>query len=101
MRAQHNGAHSRFNDRRLQEEVTDVLRLVMQHLLPQIVDDVPIGAGETLDELRAVSTISQPQCRKLKTGSPALGALDKTQHILRGERQTERAIEQAGCLLDA
>ena len=51
-----------------------LLGLALQHLLDEVVDDVPVVAGEAGDEAGDVVAALHRQRRQLQRGDPALGA---------------------------
>ena len=65
-------AHAR-QDRRLEQEASDALGLTPQNLLDQVVDDVPVIAGEARDEARDIVPSLHGQARKLDRRDPAFG----------------------------
>ena len=58
----------------LQQEVPDVIGLALQHLLDQVVDDVPVIPREAGDEAGDVVAPLHRQRRQLKRGDPPFGA---------------------------
>ena len=61
-------------DRGLQQEVLDRVGLPLQHLLDQVVDDVPVVSGEAGDEAGDVVPALHRERRQLERRDPALGA---------------------------
>ena len=72
--ASHSGAAQPAQDRGVQQEVLDDLRLALHDLLDEVVDDVPVVTGEAGDELGCVVASLHRQCGQLESGDPALGA---------------------------
>ena len=68
-------------DRGDQQEIAYEGGLAGQHLIAEVVDDMPVRAGETLDECRRVSTVAQPQCRELQPGGPSFGPRQEPEHV--------------------
>ena len=62
-------------NRRLQQEAANRIRLMRQHLLDQIVDEVPVVAGEPGDEAARVLAALQGERGELQRGDPPLGPL--------------------------
>ena len=74
-----------FQDRRLEEEVPEVLPLPAENLLGQVVQDVPVAAGEGGHETGHVGLGTQRQRRQLQPHGPAFGAF--------GQRGRDREIK--------
>jgi len=71
-----------------------------QHLLAEIVDDMPIRTAEPGDELRPIRPIGQPHGGQLQPRRPTLGAVHQRVHIGVGQVEAESNVEQLGCLRD-
>ena len=96
-------AHA-VEDRGRQQEVADLGGLSGQHLLAEVVDDVPACASEPLDEIRTVRPVTQPQSGQLQSGGPALGPRQQPEHVVLGQRRAnpvEPAAEELDRLGDA
>ena len=74
-----------IQDRRLEEEVPEVLSLAAENLLGQVVKDVPVAAGEGGHETGHVGLGTQRQRRQLQAHGPAFGAF--------GQRGRYREVE--------
>ena len=61
-------------DRRSQQELPHRLGLVRQHLLDEVVDEIPVSPGELGDEAADVLAPTDRQRRELQRGDPPLGA---------------------------
>ena len=85
MTASQSGPVSRLEDRRLQQEAAHVLRLTLQHLLDQVVDDVAVVPGEAGDEGGDVVPALHRQRRQLERGDPPLGAPVQGGDVVRGQ----------------
>src|SRR4029077_15494175 len=81
-------------DRRLEEEVPQVLSLAAEDLLGQVVKDVPVAAGEGGHETAHVGLGTQRQRRQLQADGPAFGAFgQRGRHRERGGGQALAAAE--------
>ena len=69
-------------DRRLEQERPHRLRLPMQHLFDQVVDDVPVVAGEPRDERSRVVAPLHRQGGELDRRDPSLRALTECDDII-------------------
>ena len=67
------GAGEAVEDRGLQQEVAGSVGLAREDLLGEVVDDVPVVAGELGDERARVGSPGERQRRELQGGDPALG----------------------------
>jgi hypothetical protein len=74
-----------FEHRRLEQEAPQVLALPGEHLLGQVVKDVPVAAGECRHEAGDVGLRAQRQRRQLQSYRPAFGAF--------GQRGRRRQVE--------
>ena len=72
--ASHSGPVSRSRIEVWSRKSRTSLGLAAQHLLDQVVDDVPVVAGEAGDEAGDVGAAPQRQRGQLQRGDPALGA---------------------------
>ena len=84
-----------------QEELTHQGGLARQHLVAEIVDDVPVRAGETLDKGRRVSPAAQPQGRQLQACGPSLGPRQQPEHVPLRQLRLEPVTEEFPCLAGA
>ena len=87
-------AHA-VEDRGRQQEVADLGGLSGQHLLAEVVDDVPVRAGEPLDEIRTVRPVAQPQRGQLQSGGPSLGPRQQPEHVLLGQQCSSRLLKNS------
>ena len=62
-------------NRRVQQEAANRIGLVLQHLLDQVVDDVPVVPGEPGDEAGDVVAALERERSELKRGNPPLRSL--------------------------
>ena len=83
----HKQAAQPIQDRRLQQEGLDVLRLALQHLFQEIVEDEAVASGKRLDKGRNVRHISPlyRHRRHLQAGDPPLGAIRQRGDVARGQ----------------
>ena len=79
--------------RRLEQERAQLLILLLEHLLGQVVQDVPVAAGERGHESSGILVSAQRQRGQLQPGRPALGPRRQRRHrrIRQGPR---RVLEQ-------
>ena len=80
-------------NRGAQQEGAHFRRLVLQHLLHQVVDDVSVVPGEPGDEIRDVVPTAHREGGKLERGDPSLRAIVERRDLLRRQRQPHRAGE--------
>ncbi len=80
-------------DRGLEQEVTHLRRLTVEHLFGQVVHDVAVVAGEGGDERRGVCAPPQGQRRELQGGDPALGAGLQRRDVARSDREGGDVVE--------
>ena len=83
----------------MQQESAHRLRLVRQHLLDEVVDDVPVVPGEPGDEAADVVAPPERECGELQRGDPPLGAFLQGLDVPRGEAQSRRFVEVGGGLV--
>ena len=88
-------------DRGQQQEVTHAWRLARQHLLAEIVDNVPVCAREALDECRRVGPVLQAQRRELQACRPSFGPRQQPVHVLLGQLRPKPAAEEFTRLVEA
>ena len=69
------------------------LGLALQHLLDQVVDDVPVVAGEAGDEAGDVVSPLHRERRQLERGDPPFGAPLQRCDVLRRQRQSHHLVE--------
>ena len=93
-------AHA-VEDRGQQQEVTHPRGLAGQHLLAEIVDDVPVRARESLDECRRVGPVLQAQRRELQACGPSFGPRQEPVHVLLGQLRPEPVAEEFPRLVEA
>ncbi len=86
-------------NRRVQQEAANRVRLVFQHLLDQVVDDVAVVPGEPGNETGGVVAPLEGERSELKGGNPSLRSLSQSRHFLRGQAQPRHPVEIGGCLL--
>jgi hypothetical protein len=72
---------------------------MLQHLLDQVVDDVPVVPGEPGDEAADVVAPLDRERSKLKRGNPPLRSLLQSREVLRGEVQSGNLVEVRGGLV--
>ena len=87
------GAVHPVEDGGLQQERLDVVRLALQDLLDEVVDDVAVVAREAGDEGGDVVPSGHRERGELERGDPALGALLQGRHVVRGELQAHGVVE--------
>ena len=75
-----------FQHRGLQQEGAHLLGLALEHLLGQVVQDVPVAAGERGHEPGDVRLAAQRQRGQLQPGCPAFGPRGQRRHICSGQR---------------
>ena len=68
------GVGHALEDRGPEQEVLHLLRLPLDDLLDEVVDDVAVVPGETGDELRGIVAALHGECGELEGGYPAFGA---------------------------
>ena len=83
----------------LQKEALDRVGLPLQHLLDQVVDDVPRVSCEAGDEAADVVPALHRQRRQLEGRDPALGPTLQRRHVRIGELETHRTVEVGNGLL--
>ena len=76
--------------------VSDVLGLPVEDLVDEVVDDVPVVAGEPGDERGRVVAAPQRERGELQRGDPALGAGLERGHVGGGERKAVDVVEVGG-----
>ena len=86
-------------NRRLQQESADRVGLVLQHLLDQVVDDVPVVPGEPGDEAADVVAPLEGERSELQRGDPPLRPLLQGRDVGRGQVQSRHLVEVRGGLL--
>ena len=96
--ALHGGPVRRFEDGGFEQEAAHVLGLVSQHLVGEVVHDVPVVAGESGDERRGVASPAQREqvlerCRS--TSVRASGGRD----VVVAEAEALQVVEVARDLL--
>jgi hypothetical protein len=82
-----------------QQEFSDSVRLVLQHLLHQVVDEESVAAGEGGDEAGDVLLLPQREGGQLQTGDPPFGAGLEGDDVVSRETQTHRPVEEVHGLL--
>ena len=80
-------------NRGLQQEAANRVRLVRQHFLDQVVDEVPVVAGEPGDEAARILAPLQGERGELQRGDPPLGPLLQDGDVRRGQIQARHHIE--------
>ena len=80
-------------NRGVQQEGAHLRRLVLQHLLDQVVDDVSVVSGEPGDEIGDVISTAHRESRQLERRDPSLRAIVERGDLLRRQRQPHRAGE--------
>ena len=83
-------------DRGLEQEGLDLLRLAREHLLDQEVQDEAVGAREGPDEAIHILPSPHGKGRHLQPGDPALGPLVERRHLLGREDEPHRLAEEGG-----
>ena len=83
-----------LKDRRAQQQPARIRVEVGQDLLAEVVDDVPVIAGEPHDELVPVGAVAKRQPREIHGCRPALRTLMQRGHVLVGELEPEEIVEQ-------
>jgi hypothetical protein len=83
----------------LQQEGAHRVVLLLQHLFDEVVDDVPIVAGEPGDEGCRVVPAPQRQRGELDRGDPPLGAFAERPHVVVADPEPHAAVEVLGCLV--
>ena len=82
----------------LQQEVAHRRRLSAEHLLDQVVHDVAVVAGESIDECCGVGTSAQGECRQLQGRDPPFGAGLEGGDVVCGEVERGDLVEVGGDL---
>ena len=90
----------------VEEKVLDLGRLVLQHLLDEIIEDVAVAAGKGIEKgvdllgrrLRAGGDRLQGQGGHLQAGGPPLGARREGLDLVRRELQAHDPVQQLGGL---
>jgi hypothetical protein len=85
--------------RGLQQQGTEWLRLAVQHLLGEVVQHVPVAAGERRHEPGRVGMALQRQPGKLQTGDPPFGAGRQGGHAVGGQVEPGGLAQQRGRLV--
>ena len=80
----------------LEQEAPHTFGLALEYLFDEIVHDVAVVAGESLDEPGNVRAPPHRECRQLQTGNPAFGARLQGGDFLRRELQIHHLVEKAG-----
>jgi hypothetical protein len=93
------GAVHPAQDRCLQQEAPDVVRLSLEHLTDEVVDDVAVVTGEAGDELGRVLPTLHRQRRQLQSGDPAFGPPVERRNVLLRQIEAHHAVEVRGGLL--
>jgi hypothetical protein len=88
-----------LQDRGLQQEPPQVLRLAVQHLLGQEVQHIPVAAGGRRHEPGRVRLAAQRQPGKLQARHPPLGPRGQRRHRRLGQVAPDRAAQQRRRLL--
>ena len=82
-----------FEDRGVEQEGADGLGLADEHLLDEVVDDVPIVAREAGDEPGGVLASLQREGRELQGGDPPLGASLESGDVRGREIQSDDVVQ--------
>ena len=77
----------------MQQEFAHVPRLALQDLFDQVVDDVAVVTGETLDELPDVVAALHRERRQLERGDPAFGPACENGELACREVQCHHVLE--------
>ena len=80
--ASHSERVQPVEDRGLEQEGAHVVRDAREHLVAQVVGDVPIVAGEVVDERTTIGVVLQRNGRQLHPDRPPFGAIDQRAHIV-------------------
>ena len=64
-----------FKDRRAEQEASERWWLRVQQLCPQVVDDVPVAAGEALDAGVGIGMALERERGEVQARGPAFGAI--------------------------
>ena len=83
-------------NRRVQQEFANRVGLSLQHLLDEIVDDVPVVPGELGDESTDVRPTLHRDRGELKRSDPAFGPALQRGDVIRGEVQAGDVVEVGG-----
>ncbi len=88
----------------VEQEFPDLVRLALQDLLDEIVQDEPVAPGERLDEIgdvvgRPGRMTSHREGSQLESGGPALGARLEGCHQRGVQTQPHRVVQECLCLL--
>ena len=83
----------------LQQEAPDTVRLTLQDLFDQVVDDVAVVPREARDEARDVVPTLDRECGELECGDPPFGAPLQSRDVPRGQFETHHIIEIGGGLV--
>ena len=81
---------------RVQQKLTNLFGLMVQHLFHQIIHDVAVVSGERLNERWKVLAPLHRQGRQLKARDPALGAVIQGHHARCRQIQVHHAVEKLG-----
>ena len=76
-----------------------MIRLALQDLFDQVVDDVAVVSGKAGDEAGHVVTSLDGQRRQLQRGDPAFGPAFQRGHVLRRQVQIHHLVEVGECLV--
>ena len=93
MTASHRSPVSRSRTDVCEQEGAHLLGLAGEDLLDEIVDDVPVVAGEAGDEAGDVVAALHRQRRQLQCGDPALGARLQRGDVACGKVQAGGVVE--------
>ncbi len=70
--------------------MSDVGRLMAEHLADEVVSEVAVVSGEVLDERGRVSVLTQGQCGELQPGDPSFGTAAEGVDVLLRQGQAHR-----------
>jgi hypothetical protein len=85
--------------RRLQQELAHLRWLTLQHLLGEVVQDVPVAAGERRHEPGRIGAATQRQRGQLQPGDPPFGASRQRRQAGRRQLQPGGLPQQGGRLV--
>ena len=85
---------------RFQQKFLHIIRLLLQHLLHQIIQHKAVAAGEGADEIGRVGLVAlQGERRQLQPGNPAFGARFQGGDVGGGKVEAHDLVEENGRFL--
>src|SRR5438270_12081907 len=88
-----------IEDGGLQQERTDMLRLLAQHFFRLIIHDVAMASSEGGDEAGKIFSPLHGESCQLQSSNPSLSTILQCSNIVRRQVEAHDAIEKGRCLI--